>query len=316
MFSGACDEPEIRNSDRWRAGGCRNRLLRGHGGTPYVFIGRIDWVEKNAYEAFPETVGDKVGDLVHLQGDISTDRIVDPDTGLVFDALVLSRDIQIYQWVEDHDDETYTDRNGDERTRRVYSYARRWVSKPVRSSSFHDPRYVNRGELPFRDATFKSSETDLGGVPLSAEVVDLAVSELGRQRLDAESVDLSSLSPRWAGLLRPERGYLATARDPNIGDIRVSYSAVLPARMSVVAQYAEGVLRPYATAGSDNPGNGFADVVRGDKSLSEMLGSSRTRSGVWAWVFRVVSAAMVAGGVALLWLNRPRKAAAPRTAAA
>ncbi|MCV9965021.1 TMEM43 family protein [Pararhizobium sp. BT-229] len=278
--------------------------------------GRIDWVEKNAYEAFPETVWDKVGDLVHLQGHISTDPVVDPDTGLVFDALVVSRDIQIYQWVEDYDDEPYTDRNGDKRTRRVYSYARRWVSKPVRSTNFHDPRYVNRGELPFRDATFRSNDVDLDGVPLSVEVVDMTVSELGRQRLDAEAVDLSSLSSRWSGVLRPERGYLATARDPNIGDIRVSYSAVLPARVSVVAQYAEGVLRPYATgAGSEIAGNGFSDVARGDKSLSEMLGASRSRSGVWAWVFRVLAAAMVAGGVALLWLNRPRKIATTGAAA-
>lgn len=270
--------------------------------------GRIDWVERNAYEAFPETVREKAGDLVHLQGDIAVrNPATDPDTGLVFDALLVERDVQIYQWVEDYNDEAYTDSHGNERERRVYSYARRWVSAPVRSRNFHNRSYENVGELPFSDATFKSGEANLEGVPLSAELTNLVVSELGRQSLDPEKMDISSLSSRWFGVLRPEGRYLATAHSPRIGDIRVSYSAVVPSRVSVIAQYAEGSLRPYASGvDAGGPGSGYADVVRGDKALSEMLGTSRSRSGTWAWVFRVVSAAMIFGGAVLMGLNLPR----------
>ena len=171
--------------------------------------------------------------------------------------------------------------------------------------------------MPFRDATFKSGEASIEGVPLSAELTNLAVSELGQQSLDPEKMDISSLSSRWSGVLRPEGRYLATAHSPRIGDIRVSYSAVIPARVSVIAQYADGFLRPYASSVDvDGPGNGYADIVRGGKPLSEMIGASRSRSGVWSWVFRVLSGAMVAGGAVLMGLNRPSgsgiKAAAAR----
>lgn len=272
--------------------------------------GRIDWVERNAYEVFPETVREKAGDLVHLQGDIEVrSPVTDPDTGLVFEALLVKRDVQIYQWVEDYDDETYTDRDGNEKKRRVYSYARRWVSSPVKSYDFHDPRYTNYGELPFREATFRSGEANLESIPLSAEVTRLAVSELGQQSLDPERLDISTLSSRWSGVLRPDGRYLVTALSPRIGDIRVSYSAVIPSRVSVIAQYAEGALRPYASSvDPDERGIGYAEVMRGDKALSEMLGASRSRSGIWAWVFRVLSVAMIAGGAVLMGLNRPQGA--------
>jgi hypothetical protein len=268
---------------------------------------RIDWVEKYAYEAFAETVQDKAGDLVHLRGEIIVrEPVTDPDTGLTFDALLVERDIQIYQWVEDFDDESYTDTQGDQRKRRVYSYARRWVSSPVRSRDFDNRRYENHGELPFADASFKSGDARLGDVPLSPELTTLVISELGKREQDPQRMDISGLSARWSGVLRPEGRYLATSSSPRIGDIRVSYTAVIPARVSVIAQYADGVLRPYgSTVDGDGPGNGYADVAGGDKPLSEMLGASRSRSGVWAWVFRLLSGALVLGGAVLVGVNRP-----------
>jgi hypothetical protein len=258
--------------------------------------GRLDWVEKHAYEAFPETLADKTGDLVHVQGAVSVaEGIPDPNTGVHFDALVVERDVEIYQWVEDYEDKTYTDRDGQERKRRVYEYSRRWVSSPVRSLDFHDRSYWNTGDLPFRDATFKASSVSLDGVQLSPELVRLTVSALGQQRLENGSPELSSLSTRWT-----------STGNPRIGDIRVTYSAVKPAVVSVIAQYGDGTLKPFSAGiSADSVGNGYADAVRGDKHLSEMLGTSRTNSGILAWVFRVLSAGFVVGGAILSWVNRP-----------
>jgi hypothetical protein len=259
--------------------------------------GRIDWVEKHAYEAFPETLADKTGDLVHVQGAVSVgEGISDPNTGVHFDALVVDRDVQIYQWVEDYEDKTYTDRDGQERKRRVYEYHRRWVSSPVRSWDFHDRSYWNTGDMPFRDATFKASSVKLDTVALSPELVRLTVSALGQQRLENGSPELSSLSTRWT----------ATG-NPNIGDIRVTYSVVKPSVVSVIAQYGDGTLKPFSAGiAPDSVGNGYADVVRGDKRLAEMLGSSRSSSGLFAWVFRVLSAGFLVVGAVLGWVNRPQ----------
>lgn len=259
--------------------------------------GRLDWVEKHAYEAFPETLADKAGDLVHLQGAVSVgEGIFDPNTGVHFDALVVERDVEIYQWVEDYEDKTYPDRDGHERKRRVYEYNRRWVSSPVRSSDFHDTSYThwNTGDLPFRDATFKATAANLDGIQLSPELVRLTVSALGQQRLETGSPELSSLSSRWT-----------STGNPRIGDVRVTYSAVKPAVVSVIAQYGDGTLKPFSAGiSADSVGNGYADVVRGDKRLAEMLGNSRSNSGILAWVFRVLSATLLVGGGVLAWVNR------------
>lgn len=261
--------------------------------------GRLDWVEKHAYEAFPETLADKAGDLVHVQGAVSVaDGISDPNTGVRFDALVVERDVEIYQWVEDYEDKTYTDRDGHERKRRVYEYNRRWVSSPVRSSDFHDSPYMhwNTGDLPFRDATFKAATVNLDGIQLSPELVRLTVSALGQQRLEPASPELSSLSTRWT-----------STGDPRIGDIQVTYSAVKPSVISVIAQYGDGTLKPFsAGVTADSVGNGYAYVVRGDKRLAEMLGNSRSNSGLIALVFRVLSAGFLVGGAVLGWVNRPQ----------
>ncbi|MCS4089449.1 TMEM43 family protein [Rhizobium sp. BK176] len=259
--------------------------------------GRLDWVEKHAYEAFPETLSDKTGDLVHVQGTVSVaEGVSDPNTGIHFDALVVERDVEIYQWVEDHEDKTYTDRDGQERKRRVYEYNRRWVSSPVRSWDFHDRSYWNTGDLPFRDATFKANTVNLGGVQLSPELVRLTVSALGQQRLDNASPELSTLSTRWT-----------STGNPRIGDVRVTYSAVKPSMVSVIAQYGDGTLKPFSAGiAADSVGNGYADVVRGEKRLAEMLGNSRSTSGLLAWVFRVLSAGFLVGGAVLSWANRPK----------
>lgn len=90
------------------------------------------------------------GKLVHVTGTAVTEDVLTDDlfTGLAPKAIRLTRNVEFYQWVENERKEKKKNVGGSETTVTTYTYSKKWVSKPVDSSSFREAGHDNQVFLP------------------------------------------------------------------------------------------------------------------------------------------------------------------------
>ncbi len=90
------------------------------------------------------------GKLVHVTGKAVTDDVLTDDLfpNLAPKAMKLNRKVEFYQWVENERKEKKKNMGGSETTVTTYTYAKKWVSKPVDSSSFREAGHNNQVFMP------------------------------------------------------------------------------------------------------------------------------------------------------------------------
>lgn len=80
------------------------------------------------------------GQLVHVSGLVTNlAPVADPDFGLSVDALVLRREVEMYQWVESQKTSKKVNLGGSETTTTEYSYTREWA----------DPRFADSSNFAY-----------------------------------------------------------------------------------------------------------------------------------------------------------------------
>ncbi|MBO7579072.1 MAG: TMEM43 family protein [Prevotella sp.] len=85
------------------------------------------------------------GELIHASAVATTqDSLVDKEYGLGERAIGLQRTVEYYQWVEHASSESHDKLGGKQETVTTYTYTMEWVSRPVQSSTFHDPAYQQK----------------------------------------------------------------------------------------------------------------------------------------------------------------------------
>ncbi len=171
--------------------------------------GRVD-LSVLAEESIPVT-GDSFspendGKLVALSGTIESDSLLGDDPYLKpVSAIQLVRNAEMYAWDESGDEED------------GYSYRKVWTSSPENSDNFDRPAGHNNPPMEIRSQTFKVPEASIGRYTvlpnemIFGQVDDLAISE------GMVSGGRVSENFFYNGNASPE--------SPEIGDIRISYSA-------------------------------------------------------------------------------------------
>ena len=152
-----------------------------------------------------------------------------PDPG-VEKAVVLHRKVEHLQWVE-------TKHKEDDRT--WYTYALRWVSRPVSSSGFDSRFHVNPPpRLPYETESITS-----------VDKVRIKAFELKRNVLlqlpCSKSVDVSAGLYTGGRGLTPSSRYLMLGTGETAGDMRISYSAAAEGTVSVCAVQTENTFRRF-----------------------------------------------------------------------
>ncbi len=110
--------------------------------------------------------------LVHLNGPAKTeDRVTNPAFGIDENAIRLSWNSEIYQWVEETDTETKKKLGGGEETVTTYSYQKKWVGGPVSSSDFKEAGHDNRGEKRFSNGSSQAKTVTLDAFKLASGMI-------------------------------------------------------------------------------------------------------------------------------------------------
>ncbi len=204
-------------------------------------------------------------------------------------AVRLIRRVETFQWVERSECVKSVEEKGERRCLETrWDYDRRWVDEPVDSDRFTGPGRTRHRNPVVR---FEDDSWNATGV------------RIGRFRIDAASVagatDGRPFVPPLETLprgLRPVDGWLFGGLDPfdpDVGDQRIRYEALVPGQLTVLGAVDGERLVPWtASDGSD-----IFVVSTGQKTAGQLFQVVHGRAAALTWTLRVLAVLLVAGAV-------------------
>ena len=163
---------------------------------------------------------------------------MDPSSGVTFEAFVMHRRMEMYQWQE-HKSETRESSDDGTETRKVtsYSYSKQWSTSYQNSAHFkqsrehHNPQISAFMAAQQGDAFFYASGIKLGQYALSKSIESFLKNGVDLEDITQRVFDgfyAADRETRW----QMQFGFIYAANQeghaawPNIGDVRVKWSAI------------------------------------------------------------------------------------------
>lgn len=226
------------------------------------------------------------GKLVHVSAEVTSDQTVhDADFGIEAPALVLKRSVEMYQWKEKEETREREKLGGGKERVTTYSYEKVWEDELIDSDSFRESGHANPSTMDFRDASFAVDDARLGAwraddtILRALEGSALTLAEAGNYPTGFRLVDASMLY----------RGNNPSS--PQIGDMRVKYSAVPPQVASLVAQANGDGFKAWTSP----VGTEIYLVESGSKDAAALVAGAQSTNSLVGWLLRGL-------GFVLLWV--------------
>jgi hypothetical protein len=223
------------------------------------------------------------GKLLHVAGQATTsETLADPDFGVSANAIHLRRVVEMYQWKEHEKSETKNKLGGGTETVRTYTYTKEWSDDLIPSGGFRQSdNHVNPQAMPFESRAWTAATVKLGAYRLAGG----QVSRL--DKADAVSVGDAKPAAAVAEKAKPVTGQnlFYVGQDPSnpaIGDARITFKAVKPAEVSVVARQVGDSFEPYLAKAGGN-----VDLLEyGLKSADSMFQAAQSANTTLTWILR------------------------------
>src|SRR3954471_21749597 len=194
----------------------------------------------------------------------------DPDFGLVVDGLRLERTAETFQWLE------RPEGTGSNKTLR---YEKVWPPALIPSGRFEErATHPNPEALPVSGFEAVASDAQLAGEPLDAALLRAlpAVRELRPEQTG--TVQLADLRFKREG----DWLYGGDPRRPEIGDVRIRFTAAPEGQVSLLAAREDGRIVPYAAAG----GGSVALAAYGEVPAANLIAAAARADWRDAWALR------------------------------
>jgi hypothetical protein len=213
------------------------------------------------------------GQFVAATGRLTIEEPVgDPDYLAAGNYVRLERQVEMYAWVERSRSRTERERGGGETTTTEYYYERTWTRNPPDSSSFRQPSGHENPTLTVSSQSFTSGIARVGAYAIAANNINFPS---GRNVRLTEAMLLSGNHR-----LQGDYVYLGSGslQQPAVGDVRISYRAVLAdIEVTVFAKQEGNWLVPYF----DRDGNQMYRAFEGSREAGIAAMSSEYRIAGW-----------------------------------
>ncbi len=248
------------------------------------------------------------GKLIHASAFADTkDSLTDDMFGVREVAIRLDRKVEYYQWVENAQTKEREKIGGGKETTTTYTYEKKWVDKPVNSAEFKDPQYQSANKVlsEVEEREELAQNVTFGAYTLPESFVrSISGSEPAEVRMTEEqhftwNERLHVLMPQVdekASLVHTNANTVYLGPSPNspqIGDVRVTFTKVPPADISLIAQVDGSTFKAYKAKN----GQSFSRVQMGTVSADEMIEQARSESNMLTWVLRLVGILLVVIGL-------------------
>ena len=236
------------------------------------------------------------GKLVHVSGPLKvTTPPRDADLDVSAAALRLERKVEMYQWRENKSSRTEKKLGGGEETVTSYSYERVWSDTEHRSDSFRQPQGHGNPPFPLKSKSFAAAAS-LGPYELAAE----RTGGLGKSAplaLDGRQVAMIGARLRQAASMANGGAYVGQdPAVPQVGDLRITYTAATPEQASIVAAQKGATL----TAFTASNGRSIFLARDGIVAAQDMFESAQKGNEMVTWLLRVVGLVLAIAGFGLI----------------
>lgn len=250
------------------------------------------------------------GQVVHATGSATTnDSLVDAEfeTGAV--AVRLTRSVEYYQYVEEKHEETHDNVGGSQDKKITYTYKETWTDSPVNSGEFKDPSYQNKNFVYSNVETKESFAENVafGAYKLNEKQIKSISGDVA-QDLKVSSSKIAAWNKACVAVAK-SRGieasdsmvhvngnvvyYGVNPNSPQIGDVKVTFTKVLPGAISIIAKVSGNTFTDYTAKNK----NKFSRLEMGTKDAAEMFENSRDENSTLTWILRVLGIVLVIVGL-------------------
>lgn len=232
-----------------------------------------------------EIVPTNEGKLVHITGKVTPQGVPsDPDFAISADgAVALTRDVEMYQWVEKSESRSETKLGGGEETVTTYTYSREWKSGRTDSSDFRQPDGHENPELVVDSQSFRVDQATVGAFTVSGE--DVAGLGAGTD-LKLGDEDVARAEDALSLPVRLERGGFYVGENPSqprIGDLRIRFSRADLREASFVGKQSGEWLKPFTASN----GREIFLSASGQSSAAEMFDAAQAENTMIMWLIRI-----------------------------
>ena len=207
----------------------------------------------------------------------------------------------MYQWEEEEAEVSRKDSDGESTTEKTYQYEKTWSASHFDSSKFDSPiGHENPAELPFSSLSQTAEMVFVGEFQLPPDLVNKI------NKSDAVAVDVTTIPDELKTHVRPLGGTDTSATGifwssssnstpmaPEIGDVRVHFSATYPSEVSIMAEQAGNSFRPFET----HAGRKLNMLSLGNVSAEAMIEKAETENTVLTWGLRVLGTVLMLLGI-------------------
>ncbi|MBO4673966.1 MAG: TMEM43 family protein [Bacteroidaceae bacterium] len=90
--------------------------------------------------------------------------------------------------------------------------------------------------------------------------------------------------------------YGRSANAPEIGDVRITFEKVVPAKVTIVSQVDGDTFKPYKTKQGS-----YQTLVMGKKTSEEIFEAEHEANSMWTWILRIIGTLLVISGIRSLF---------------
>ena len=248
------------------------------------------------------------GKLVHVTAKADTkDVLTDPLFKISSTAIRLERRVEMYQWKQNESSKTEKQLGGGTKKTTVYTYEKVWSDKPVNSAYFKEAGHENPG-FPFESEKLRANHVTLGDFLLNDSLVDrlgdsrklpvpadykLPAALSGKSDAAYVHVSRKSSAPSQVSQEQPaDNAGDAALTEPAIGDLRISWYAVVPHEVSIVARQTGKTFSAYPV-GSES----ILLIADSVQSAEAMFQSAQSANSARTWFLRIAGLVMMYVGL-------------------
>ena len=249
------------------------------------------------------------------------DSLIDQQFGFGAKAIAIKRTVRYYQVQEKSKQEKKDKIGGGEETVTTYTYNRGWVTTPINSEGFHDPGYrkINFVLTTVPQEDVWAQNVTFGAYTLPESLIRSITSTeplkpvIAQERLesmneDARHAALRNYSSSKLGNVAKSHNaevgqfihvtgnelyFGMTPSSPAVGDVKVTFEKVVPAKVTLIAKVNGNTFEPYKAKN----GYTFQTLVMGEKDAAEIYEGEHDMNNIMLWAFRIIGILMVIGGL-------------------
>ncbi len=226
-------------------------------------------------------------------GDLPAEAVV--PAGVSANAIKLKRNVEMYQWREETRSKTEKKLGGKEVTTTEYTYRTDWSPRLIDSGNFKRPQgHRNPDYMPLEEKTWTAETVTLGAYTLPRSMIS---GMGGFEPLPVKAVS-GALPPELRNRARLHQGGYYIGADPaypKVGDLKVTYSVVRPAQVSLVAKQTGNSFAPYETETGK-----IQEFTTGTRTADQMFKSAQSRNTLWTWIWRFLGFLVMFIGVGMV----------------